>query len=1179
MAKYQGLPADRVPMSLGRKTLALFLALGLAICAGSYLALRLSVLPAFEEFEYGATADALARVESILEGDLQALEVINIEYSAWDDTVHYIETGDPEFEEENLSPGYWQSIDMDMVVVFDKGGELLYGWMMDPSSREPMFSGNDLPKALQSGGVLVSHDSEDSSVLGLIRTRFGLMHVVSYPVIDTQGNGPVAGTVVVGLLLDDRKLEQLRARATANLSVHIMGEKGLPAHIVSAFRDQSAAEKETTIVTYADYVHGLNVLFDVFGEPVAVLEIRQPRLITKIGADTIRTAMTFLGIGSLIFLLTALFLIRRLIVSPVQALTDKIVQIRTTGNLEFDAGDARSDEVGVLASSFEGLTTGLRRTREELESARDEALTMSKAKSEFLARMSHEIRTPMNGVLGMTELLQNTALDEKQRRFAKTIYSSAESLLHIINDILDISKIEAGKLELDIAPFNLRHMVEECLELLADSAHRKDLELIGAIDADTHTFVEGDALRLRQVLINLLSNAVKFTEHGEIIVRIEERDGDADHANYRFEVEDTGVGISTENAEKIFDPFTQEDGSTTRRFGGTGLGLSICKQLIELMDGEIGVEANGSGGCTFWFTVSLTRDSETSEQLQFELLDGKDVLIVDDNATNRETLQHQLEGWNMRVESASSGPEALGLLGSRARNERPFDVVLLDMNMPEMDGIQLARAIRQSENLNSVPLIMLSSVSAIDAGDGRDASDIDAWLTKPVRQARLFDALSSHLSRPRRPRQDADESATNDSVASGTATNDNASSDLKVLMAEDNPVNQMVSVGMLDELGHATTVANNGREAFELFKEQEFDLVLMDCQMPVLDGFKATRLIRQWENEENREPTRIVAVTANALGGDRERCLAAGMDDYVSKPFTLEGLGSAVASVMKDAGPDAASMQDDSRPQVLIVDDNAINQQVTNAMVEELGYGTQVAEDGAEALQAMESRNFDLVLMDCHMPVLNGYDATREIRRREGKSATAKRTPVIAVTADLMQSNRHRCLGAGMDDYVTKPFTEQQLRAVLNRWLSGTEDADSPVAVDSDGFSALSETMTLASIDRHALEEILQLDTSDEKTMVREIVVSYCALSTKLMLQLRSAVADGDIEQIELLAHSLKGSSGQVGAVLLTALCEQILTGVRNDDLGDAASLCERAAVEHSAVITALDREMQRFAA
>ncbi len=1166
-------------MSLGKKTLALFLLLGLAICAGSYLALRLSVLPAFEEFEERAANESLSRVRGLLQSEIDALRVLNLEYSAWDETARYMEDPFPEFEATNFSAGYWHSIDVSMLLVFDSGGQRVYGWMTDPADGSQLDLDDQLVKPLDAGDIIASHAARSSAVTGLMRTRAGLMFIASYPILGTESSEPVVGSLVLGRLLDETLEQDLASRATADLSVHVMGESGLPAHIVKAFRDLPGPDVNTAIATYESNVHGLEAVLDVYGDPVAVLEIRQPREISAIGADTIRTTMTFLGLGSLGFLLAALLLIRKLIVSPVKALTDEIAHMRATDSLEFDAGNARSDEVGVLASSFETLTTGLRRTREELEAARDEALSMSKAKSEFLARMSHEIRTPMNGVLGMTELLQNTALDEKQRRFARTIYSSAESLLHIINDILDISKIEAGKLELDIAPFNLRHMVEECLELLADSAHRKDLELIGAIDAGTHTFVEGDALRLRQILINLLSNAVKFTEHGEIIVRVEEQAGDANHAQYRFEVEDTGVGIGAENAEKIFDPFTQEDGSTTRRYGGTGLGLSICKQLIELMDGEIGVETNGSQGCTFWFTVLLTRDSETSEQLQFEMLAGKSVLIVDDNATNRETLQHQLESWDMRVEAASSGPEALGLLGSRARDDRSFDAVLLDMNMPEMDGIQLASAIRQTKVLDSVPLLMLSSVSAIDARDDRDAADIDAWLTKPVRQARLFDALSSHLARPRRPRKDVDSSSAMQTVASGSATNDNASSDLRILMAEDNPVNQMVAQGMLDELGHTTIVAGNGREAFELFKEHEFDLVLMDCQMPVLDGFKATQLIRQWEGQQDREATMVIAVTANALGGDRERCLAAGMDDYVSKPFTIGSLGAVIASVMRASGSDDDALQDDALRQVLIVDDNSINQQVTNAMVEELGFATEVAENGEEALRAMDSRNFDLVLMDCHMPVLNGYDATREIRRREEDSAAAKRTPVIAITADLMQSNRHRCLSAGMDDYVTKPFTEQQLRAVLERWLSDSGDSDGAVTVDPDGFSALSETMTLASIDRHALEEILQLDASPDKNMLREIVVSYCALSTKLILQLRSAVADADTEQIELLAHSLKGSSGQVGAVLLTALCEQILTGVRNNDLGNAASLCERAAVEHSAVITALDREMQRIAA
>ncbi len=1154
--------------------LALFLALGLAICAASYLALRLAVLPTFEEFERQAAANGLSRIESLFESRLEALKVLNVEYSAWDDTVDYMKGEYDELVEEELSPGYWNSINISALAVFDRSEELHYGWILDPEdgTQHPFEAMQIEP--IGSGHVLAGHESASSYVTGLLRTTAGAMIVASFPILNSEGRAPIHGTLTIGQFLTDELVADLGRHATIDLSIHVMGEKGLPSHIVAAFREYP--NDDTTIVAYSEFVHGLKVLRDVHGDPAAVVEIRQPRRISRIGVDTIRTTMLFLAIGSLGFLLAALFFTRRLIVSPIHRLTEKIVRIRQTGKLDFDAGDARADEVGVLAMSFEDLTAGLRHTREELEAARDEALSMSKAKSEFLARMSHEIRTPMNGVLGMTELLQNTSLDDKQERFARTIYSSAESLLHIINDILDISKIEAGKLELDIAPFNLRLMVEECLDLLADSAHRKNLELIGSLPTDTHVLVEGDSLRLRQILINLLSNAVKFTHDGEIIVRVEQKDIDAGRIACRFEVTDTGVGVDPGNVDKLFDPFTQEDGSTTRRFGGTGLGLSICKQLVDLMDGEIGVESQPGDGCTFWFSVPLIRDDAAPEQMNTELLAGKRVLIVDDNDTNLETLQHQLDSWRMRVEPASSGPEALGLLGSNVRADRPFDAVLLDMNMPEMDGMQVAAAIRRLEEYAAVPVIVLSSISAIDAGDGRDISEIDAWLTKPVRQSRLFEALSSHIGRPRRTAKILGEPP-----EPLPATNDSANSDLRVLLAEDNPVNQMVAVGMLNELGHDTTVVADGEEAVEAFREGDFDLVLMDCQMPVLDGFKATMSIRRWEQEQERPPTTIVALTANALSGDRERCLAAGMDDYISKPVSLEELAAAITGALQ-GGPPEESVEpehDDSRPRVLIVDDNVINQQVTNAMVVELGYSADLADNGDEALDLMDTQRYALVLMDCHMPVRNGYDTTREIRRRESDTSGEPRIPIVAVTADLMQSNRHRCLSCGMDDYVTKPFTEEQLRRVLNRWLSGIEEhADQPT-VDPDGFSALSETMTLASIDRHALEELYQLDSSDSKSMVRDIVVSYCALSTKLMLQLRSAVADADVEQIELLAHSLKGSSGQVGAVLLTALCEQILTGVRNGDLSDAAPLCERAAVEHSAVITALDQELQRIAA
>jgi CheY-like chemotaxis protein/signal transduction histidine kinase/HPt (histidine-containing phosphotransfer) domain-containing protein len=1162
-------------MSLGKKTLALFLVLGLSICLGGYVTLRVTVLPAFDEFEHQASEEALARVTRLLESDLRALSIMNIEYSSWTDTYEYALGVNPEFKDENLDPAYWHSVSINMMLIFDKEGKPLFGRIGDPSDGRRLDLTDEFLASLRPGHPLITHDTLSSSVSGLILTPVGVMQLTSYPILSSEGAGPAAGAFVVGQFITDGRIAELGERATVELSFHAIGDESLPAPVVAALRN---GKSDATVATYAETVHGFQVLPDALGQPAVVLEVQQPRTITEIGIGTIRTAMTFVAVGSIGFLLAALFFLQRLIVTPIKVLTEKILDIRHTGNLNTDVGTNRSDEVGVLAKEFGELAFSLNNARSQLEGARDEAISVSQAKSEFLARMSHEIRTPMNGVLGMTELLRNTALDEKQQRFAGTIYESAESLLHIINDILDISKIEAGKIELDIAPFNLRTVVEECLDLLAETAHRKDLELVGVIPPDTHTFVEGDALRLRQVLVNLLSNAVKFTERGEIIVRVSELRNDAETVEFRIDVEDTGIGIKPENVEKVFEPFSQEDGSTTRRYGGTGLGLSICRQLLDLMGGDIGAESTPGHGCTFWFSVRLKKDVTTPQLMQQEILPGKRILIVDDNATNRESLRHQLEDWDMLVDEACSGPEALGLMSSAAHSDAFYELVLLDMNMPDMDGVQLAKAIRQSDWAGAVPLVMLSSVSGADVSEDRVDAGIDAWLTKPVRQTRLYDALVSHLSRAA-----GNSGHFEISGESIDAVNDDASRNLRILLAEDNPVNQLVAIGMLNELGHETTVVADGNEAVAKFKEQGFDLVFMDCQMPELDGYMATQAIRDWEADQDRAPTAIIALTANALSGDRDRCLDAGMSDYVSKPFTLEKLGAVISrNIQPSADADAvADDQSDSNARVLIVDDNTINQQVTKAMLDELGYDSGVASNGNEALRALRLTQFDLVLMDCHMPIRNGYDTTREIRRLEEQSSSNTRIPIVALTADLMQNNRQRCLECGMDDYVSKPFTGEQLRVVLKRWLADpdTEELEAKLVIDADGFSELTETVTLASIDRLALEQIIQLDSSPGKNLVREIVVSYCADSTKLMLQLRSAIADGDAREIEVLAHSLKGSSGQIGATLLAALCEQLISGARNNDLSDASTLCERAAAEHSAVMTALDAELQRMAA
>jgi len=1177
-------------MSLRRKTLLLFLVLGVSLWFGSFAVLEIAVLPAFQQFERESSEQALTRVTRMLGEDLRALEIMNMEYSLWDPTYEYASGRRPEYPDDVLDPDYWHSIDINLLAIFDAQGKELFSWINDPSSGSELSLADELPFVLGPGHPLITHKTEDDSLRGTLKTRSGIMQVVSYPILTSEAKGPIAGAFIVGQALTDERVQKLGERATIDLSILPMSGEGIAAKILTLAQGAPDYDEFVHIETDSDSVRGYSIATDIWGSPIGIFEASGPPRITQIGQKIIQSTMVAFAVAFAIFLATALVSLQKLITAPVTRLTNQMLKIRKSGDLTVDVGISRSDEVGVLAEEFNQLTHGLNRAKTELETARDEAMAMSRAKTEFLARMSHEIRTPMNGVLGMTELLRETALDDKQQRFAGTIYESAESLLHIINDILDISKIEAGRIELDIAPFNLQKLVEECLDLLAESAHAKGLELAGIIDADTDIYVRGDPVRLRQILMNLIGNAVKFTEHGEVVVRVTQSGSDAASANFRFEIADTGIGISAESGAAIFEPFVQEDGSNTRRHGGTGLGLAISKQLVELMGGEIGVDSTPGKGSTFWFTAQLAEEEVSAAHPQPQMLAGKTVFVVDDNETNREILRHQLERWDMQVEVAGSGSEALRILRTECSGGQQFDIMLLDVAMPGMDGLELAEAIRNESEYRCTPIVMLSSNSRTNVEHDRGVAGPDHWLAKPLRQSRLYDMLISLLCQSTISAELADECV----PAEYQAPNDSRY-DLHVLLVDDNEVNLTVAKAMLDSLGYRATIATNGREAVDAYDTQAFDAVLMDCRMPEMDGFEATQGIRLLEKQRGQKPIPIIALTAHALQGDRQRCLDAGMNDYLSKPFTKKQLGSVLSAntrvaaltadgnldkISTDTLPVVAEDMPEEKAKILVVDDNEVNRQVTQAMLRSLGYGSETAQDGDEALEKVARNQFDLILMDCHMPVRNGYDTTTEIRLREKQSVQAHRIPIVAVTADFLESNRQRCLDAGMDDYLTKPFTQQQLLTVVTRWLTNLRADDSAsVSIDSDGFSSFGDTSGRSSIDREVLDEIRQLDSSPGAAVLRDIVISYCATSARLMLQLRAAVAERDMELVEQLAHSLKGGSGQLGAVLLTSLCDDMISSARANDAEALAAHSERAAVEHCAVLSALDEELQNIAA
>ena len=730
---------------------------------------------------------------------------------------------------------------------------------------------------------------------------------------------------------------------------------------------------------------------------------------------TSRTTVTAVSLIIFILGVVVVFGTSIVLTRPLSEVVETAIDI-SKGNRQRRAAVQSQDEVGRLATAFNQMVDDLQNASGEMLKEKGLALAAdaaNQAKSEFLANMSHELRTPLNAVIGFTELTLESDLTVQQRSQLETVRSSSESLLSLVDKILDFSKIEAGKVELETAAFDLRELAQSLIDSMKLRAIAKNLELTCYVDPTLPRYLRGDVARIRQLLLNLVSNAIKFTEDGEVKLTVEEMatqpvaEGALRLVDFHFRVSDTGIGIAKEQMAKLFTKFSQADSSTTRKYGGTGLGLSICKSLVELMAGRIWVESEPGKGSVFHFAISLPEDSSDKPTADLSQLTSLTALVVDGNPTNCLTLQKILSGWGIQVFRCDNGKEALAFLD---KWPALINVLVLDHQLSEMDGIQVTKTIRRHDKLKSLPIILVSAMSGASLPDMRELKICYA-IRKPVKPSVLQETMLKVVQ---------DLKGQIDELQPEVLPTLKAATKKTILLVEDTPENQEFTRRMLEKAGYRVDIAPNGQVGFDMVAKFKYDLIFMDIQMPVMDGFAATQAIRAWESQPGRDRTPIIALTAHAISGYRDRCLANDMDDFVTKPIRKQLILQMLEKWI------------DPRPTILVVDDSVENRDlIKHYLARESGCEVVYAQHGKEAIDCYTSRTISLVLMDMEMPVMDGYSAAKSIRQLGNGSAA----PIIALTAHNDTAKHLACLEAGCAAVLTKPLRKQNLVNIVHEYL------------------------------------------------------------------------------------------------------------------------------------------------